>query len=250
MTPDNWLPQPEQVTLSHTDVHVWRATLDLSYQQQRALEQILSADEQARAARFHFPLLQSRCRASRGILRVLLGRYLHIAPNVLAFSYTRLGKPFLQTGAGYEAITFNVSHSGGIALYAVSNARSVGIDLEQICYDLDVTQLAAHFFSVQEQNELSALPVSQQVPAFFNGWTRKEAYLKARGVGLSLPLNQFSVPLHSYGAIHTTGLHQGDDDARWTLRAIQPGFNLAAALAVEGPLDWIMTCWQWKDEGL
>ena len=167
-------------------MHVWRASLNLPASQIERLGQTLSTDEWSRANRFAFQKDRDHFVAARGILRAILGHYLDEAPNRLRFSYNPFGRPALAGEP--EGLRFNVSHSHGRALIAVTGGRSVGVDVERIRPDVTYEQLARRFFSPREVAALLALPENLRRKAFFTCWTCKEAYVKARGEGLSIPL--------------------------------------------------------------
>src|SRR5262249_12645966 len=151
--------------------------------------------EEQRMRRFRFDEDRRRYLLGRGLLRLLLGHYLELTPDLLRFDYTPFGRPHLAAGLAPQLLEFNVSHSGELILIAVAAGRSLGIDVEQIRADVEVKAIAARFFSPSEQEALGRLAEGQQVEAFFDCWTRKEAYIKAKGDGLSLPLDQFDVSL-------------------------------------------------------
>jgi 4'-phosphopantetheinyl transferase len=195
------------------DVDLWRAELDLDELQLSAFSLTLSADEIDRSRRFHRSVDRQRFVARRGWLRRILSDYLSVPPEVWRFAYDGNGKPRLA-GAANQQLKFNMSHSGGLAVYAVCRDREVGIDVERVSEDVDVEALARRFFSKTEQDALTALPAALQLRAFYERWTRKEAYLKAVGVGLS-------------------GLERVDADAAsWSLHSIDAPPGFAAALAV------------------
>ena len=183
------------LAIGRDEVHVWQATLDRTPSELQSLFDSLAADERARAGRFHFDRDRVRFVVARGVLRAILGRYMNRAPVSLSFRYGSHGKPALAGEADGDAICFNLSHSNGVALYAIARHRAVGVDLERIRFDLPVVEIAERFFSRREVAALRMLPSEQQHQAFFCCWTRKEAYIKARGEGLSLPLDQFDVSL-------------------------------------------------------
>ncbi len=138
-----------------------------------------------------------------------------------------------------------MSHSHGVALYAVTRDREVGIDLEFIRRDLEVEQIAERFFSRRETATLRALPTALREYAFFLCWTRKEAYIKARGEGLSLPLDQFDVSLIPGEPAALLSTQPDSDEAlRWSLQELTLASGYVAALAVEGR-GWSLSCWQW-----
>jgi 4'-phosphopantetheinyl transferase len=176
-----WRSSPATLVLGRDDVHVWRAMLNQTPSQIRNLHQNLAADEQARAARFYFEKDRKHFIVARGVLRAILGRYLNRAPECLSFCYSSYGKPALATEPDLNTIRFNLSHSYGIALYAVTRGRDVGIDLEHIRSGLASAQIAGRFFSPREIAMLQAFPAEMQNQAFFRCWTRKEAYIKVAG---------------------------------------------------------------------
>jgi 4'-phosphopantetheinyl transferase len=190
-----WFLSPARITLLEDEVHVWRAWLNLEPSHQISIEQTLSADESARANRFHSPRDRERFVASRGILRRILGRYLNMDPAELHFSYGLKGKPELS-GIDYpQKLHFNVSRSNGLSLIALAWEKEVGVDVEFIREGVAEERIAEHFFSPIEMSLLRALPQKDRTPAFFACWTRKEACLKARGEGLQGGLDEFTVSL-------------------------------------------------------
>jgi 4'-phosphopantetheinyl transferase len=230
--------------LGSDEVHVWRATLDQPPSQIESFRHTLAADEHARAERFYFQRDREHFIVARGVLRSLLGCYLNKAPECLSFRYSSYGKPALAWESGGNTVRFNLSHSHGVALYAVTRGREVGIDLEYIRSDLEVEQIAERFFSRREVATLRTLPPEVQRQAFFLCWTRKEAYIKARGEGLSLPLDQFDVSLIPGEPVALLST-QGDpyEVSRWSLQELTPAPGYAAALAVEGR-GWHLACWR------
>ncbi len=244
-----WLSPAADLTLSHEQVHVWRASLDLPASRVQSLQHTLTPDEQNRAARFHFERDRRHFVVARGVLRAILGRYLGVQPHQLRFCYSTYGKPALVAAPGQDTLSFNLSHSGGLALCAITRGRQVGIDLERIRTDVEHEHIAERFFSSQENAALRALPPALRAEAFFNCWTRKEAYIKASGEGLSLPLDQFDVSLvPGEPAALLDARGDAQEATRWSLRALSPGVGYAAALAVEGH-GWQLECWQWPEEG-
>jgi 4'-phosphopantetheinyl transferase len=237
-----WRRPDDHLTLTSRDVHVWRASLTVPETRLADFDAILAEDERARAARFRNPLHGAHYTVGRGVLRMLLGRYLRRQPPDIHFSYSEYGKPFIKDGA---ALRFNLSHSQELALYAFTLQRDIGIDIEYLRAVPSRDQIAEQFFSPNERQALRALPAAQQDTGFFNCWTRKEAYIKAHGEGLSLPLNQFDVNLAPGEPAALLETRVASDHAeRWTLHALRPGANYRAALAVEGH-DWALSAWQW-----
>ncbi len=240
-----WSPPPADLALSSDDVHVWCAFLDQPAASLQRLAQTLSADERARAERFHFERDRKHFTAGRGVLRTILGHYLGIEAERLQFCYGPRGKPALLATYGGGMLCFNLSHSHGLALYAVARGREVGVDIEYVHPLTDADQIAERFFSARENAIFRTLAPEQKIEAFFNCWTRKEAYIKATGDGLSRPLDQFDVSLVP-GEPARLLCVEGDaaETVRWSLRAMTPAPGYAAAIIVEGH-DWRLACWQW-----
>jgi len=243
----SWLVAPANLALSSDEVHVWCAFLDSPMSGVQSLRQTLTGDELDGAARFYFQKDRQRFIVARGLLRTLLSLYLDKEPNQLRFCYSEHGKPALVTISGQTALNFNLSHSDGLALYAVTRGRKIGIDVERVRVVLEYDQIAARFFSPTENAVLRALPAKIKHEAFFHCWTRKEAYIKARGEGLSLPLHQFDVSLapgEQAQLLNTKG--DPHEAFRWSLQDLRPASGYVAALAVEGD-GWHLTCSQWPN---
>jgi 4'-phosphopantetheinyl transferase len=235
-----WLSPPPNLTLRDNEIHVWKAGLAYERADLLQLFALLAPDEQQKAARFHFEKDRDHYGAARGLLRLILSSYLSEDPKNLRFTYNPYGKPSLDS----ELLQFNVSHSHGMALYAVAQSGQVGIDLEYMRTNFKWRQIVEQYFSTQELKALNQLPKSQQCRAFFDGWTRKEAYIKAKGQGLSIPLNQFDVslsPVEPAALLHTQW--DFDEAAQWTLYALDPGEEYAGAIAIQGR-DFQLRYWQ------
>lgn|SRR2546423_4482922 len=240
-----WLTPPRSPRLSTNEVHVWRASLMRREEEMVTLLRSLSEDELRRAYRFRFPRDQARFIAARGILRGILGRYLHTPPECVRFGYNAYGKPELLDEEEGARLRFNLSHAGRVALFAVASEREVGVDVETIRDDFACAEVAARFFSRREVEALAGLPARSFVRAFFNCWTRKEAYVKARGMGLSLPLDCFDVSLAPGEPTALLGTRGDEPEAtHWSLREIEVGATHVAAVAVEGG-EWRLRCWLW-----
>lgn len=238
-----WQPAPTRLTLGPEDVHVWRVALDLGESVVQRLWQLLAPDERARAERYVFRKDRTHFLVARGLLRVLLGRYLRCHPQHLHFRYGPHGKPELAPDLGGDTLRFNVSHSHGLALYAITLARDIGVDVEHVRPGFAEEGIAERFFSPREVAVLRALPVTLQTMAFFACWTRKEAFIKARGDGLSLPLDQFDVAFApgEPAALLSTAWDP-HEAVRWTLRDLAPGPDYMGAVAVAGQA-WQLACW-------
>lgn len=241
-----WFEGPQTPLLAEGEAHVWRARLRQDAVTLLNLHKSLSRDEQERAARFRHQRDREYFVASRGALRNILSRYAGVAPHLLHFSYNEHGKPFLSDEAGWGTLRFNLSHSNGLALCAVTRGLEVGIDLEFVREDFDCIELAEKLFSSQEAKVLRRIPPHAQPDSFFDCWTRKEAYVKARGEGLSYSLRQFTVSLAP--GEPATLLQTYDDpqeSTRWFLANLFPGEGYRAALAVKGKISAIH-CWDWS----
>src|SRR5712671_3150742 len=228
-----WCQPPAELPWPHEEVHVWRATLAWPDAAAHRLEQCLSADERDRMGRFRFAKDRRRYLIGRGLLRSLLGHYLDLAPQGLRFETAAAGKPHLASGQGQ--LQFNLAHSGECVLIAIADGRAVGIDVEEVRDDLDAGEVAAHLFSSDEQRDLETLTGRAKIEAFFECWTRKEAYVKARGEGLSLPLDQFDVSLRPGEPARLIATRPDPAEAkRWHLSEMEVADGYKAALAVEG----------------
>jgi 4'-phosphopantetheinyl transferase len=221
--------------LDAQEVCVWRAFLDVSVDQVDAFEQILGPEELAEADRLISPRNRVRFVASRGVRRALLGRYLGCEPEALSFSRGRHGKPALADAGEDLSLHFNVSHSAGLALYALTRSREVGVDIERLRPELADERLVDRFFAAPEVAELRALPAQLWSQGFFACWTRKEAYLKASGWGLTFPLSEFAVTASPLADAALVAHRDGDEEAaRWVLRSFWPAPGFVATVAVEG----------------
>lgn len=202
---------------------------------------ILSADEQQRAQRFRFPKDQQAFTVARGGLRIVLSRYLQCPAAELRFTYNAYGKPAIAHPA--TALEFNVSHSRGLALYVITRDRAVGIDVEYIRTDFPTMEIAKSYFSAAEQAELRSLPPSLQPEGFFNAWTRKEAYIKAIGHGLSMPLAEFDVSLTPCKPANLLAVRvPGQAASDWSLQHLAPAPGYVGAIAVAGHA-WQLQRW-------
>lgn len=213
------------------DVHVWALPLETADNTVAKFKNILLPEELARSARLRLDHLQRRFIVGRGTLRILLASYLHTQPAHLHFSYGPQGKPYINTTAG---IHFNISHSEDLALLAFTLGCHVGIDVERIRTQPDLLGIARRFLHSEEVSALELLPAGERQHAFYWCWTRKEAYIKALGHGLSVPLDSFQVTLRSGEAACFTDLPRtSDDDSVWSMHDLRMIPNYAAALVYE-----------------
>jgi 4'-phosphopantetheinyl transferase len=216
--------------MTAANVTVYRAGLDVEPARLDSLYRLLEPEERQRAERFRFASDRCRFIAGRGMLREILARHLETAAGDLRFRYNSYGKPSLAS----SDVCFNVSHSSGQALYAIARGREVGVDIERVDRKFAQDQISERFFSPSEVRTLRGLPAGQQTDAFFRCWTRKEAYIKARGLGLALALDSFDVSL---GPDEPAALLAGA--GYYTVCDVPAPAGFAAALVAQGS-DWRM----------
>ena len=221
--------------LLENQVRVWYRDLACEAPDLPALYEILSPDERERAERFRIPKAKYEFVLTRGTLRLLLGSALRQHPGAVRFEYSEHGKPALKASERSD-LRFSVSHAEGMALFAFARNREVGVDIELVERSGDLNAIAQRFFSAREQETLRELSGSDSREAFFRCWTRKEAYLKARGKGLSIPLDQFDVSILKDEPAELLATRPDPAEAaRWSLHelTIRPGYVAALALAVD-----------------
>ena len=227
-----WPLPPADFTLLNHQIHVWAARLDLLPVDLDELNSSLAPSERERAVRFRFDLHRNRFIAGRGLLRAVLGRYLKTNPARLEFDYSATGKPALSGAAAGTRIGFNLAHSENLAVLAVMLDQDVGIDVERVRPIPDAEQLVARFFSSRENAAFQALPEEQREAAFFNLWTRKEAWLKATGEGIAHSLKRVEVSFLTGEPARLIKIEDSQEEAaRWRLIELNPALGFAAALA-------------------
>ena len=223
-------PPAQELAPPHDELHIWRAWLDVEPGERARLCSYLNQDEVSRAERYVFPLDHDHFIVARGRLRELLGKYLHCAPNAVELKTGRYGKPAVLDDR--EQLRFNLSHSHGLALYGFCTGRELGIDTEKIRPGFSNEGIAERYFSAAEQRDLAELPKELRDAAFFLCWTRKEAYIKAHGDGLQIPLDSFDVALKP-GEPETL---RSVDSGRWSMRSFTPAPAFVAAVVAEGEI--------------
>ncbi len=250
MTPTviSWSLPSGKAALGNQEVHVWCASLERDESSVQRLWPTLAVDERTTAQRFHLRKDRKSYIVARGLLRAILGCYLAVEPERLRFCYGPYGKPRLAGDGGGKTLCFNISHAQGLALYAITRHRRIGVDLEYIRPNLVDEQIAERFFAPGEVAVLRTLPACVREQAFFACWTRKEAYIKAKGKGVSIPLDRFEVSLRpgEPAALLSTAWHRAEA-SRWSLHDLHPALGYAGALCVEGH-GWQLRCWQWPME--
>lgn len=227
----------ELITLSPDEIHIWHTSIPQWGAALNGFRDIISENERERSEKYRFPHDKQRFVIARGLLRNILASYVDIPPERISFAYNQYGKPSLSNVPTGGTVHFNLSHSHDVVLYAVAGA-SIGIDIERVRHDLDVEGIAERFFSKMERDHLRRLPSEVRHQAFFTCWTRKEAYIKAKGNGLSLALDSFSVPLSPQDGLDLIEAKEAPEDIhRWRFRqaGLYPGF--ASAIAIERPAD-------------
>lgn len=221
--------------LADNQIHIWRLQLKQNSQQIAKLAKLLDQKEQDRAERFKVEPARNNFIIARGTLRSLLAQYLHSDPKGIIFQQNSYGKLFIET----DLLQFNISHSGDYALFIFAKNYQVGIDVEHVRDNFDYIAIAQKFFSPQEIIDLLAAPKEQQLYAFFNCWSRKEAFIKGIGKGIFFALDKFAVEI----CTKTAGKIQLNIDeeklseleqANWSLEALNPSNNYAGAFAVSG----------------
>lgn len=230
------------LTLPPGEIHVWSVRLDPPPDRVEALGRPLSDDEWARANRFRFDKHRRQYVVGRGALRTLLAAYLGTRPEQVTFKYGPRGKPFL---AEETDLFFNLSNSDEMALIALVRGREVGADIEYLKPMPDCEQIAERFFSESERVVLRGIPAERKEEAFFNCWTRKEAYLKAVGEGLAAPLDSFDVTLAPGEPPRMLTL-KGDAEAasRWFFEHLRPAPDYIGAITLEGEgEEWSVKTW-------
>ncbi|MCQ3938429.1 MAG: phosphopantetheine-protein transferase [Chloroflexi bacterium] len=239
----DWIKPPADLAIQPRHVDIWRISLDLEPDSVKWFESTLSAEETERAAKFEFPADRHRYVAAHGFLRGVLSRYLKAEPAGLKFSVNSYGKPSL---AGHD-LEFNLSHSADFALAALTHNRKIGVDVERIRSGISAHVIARQYFSKAEVAELETIPLELRERAFFIGWTRKEAYIKAQGMGLSLGLDSFDVTITpDQPAVLRATRPNPEEAARWTLLSLPMDSRYEAAVAVEGK-DLEFRLWDWEN---
>jgi 4'-phosphopantetheinyl transferase len=233
-------PPPGNLELTKEEIHVFCAFLDSPSRPIERLAETLSIDERERALRYYFESDRTRFLVGRGILREILGWLLRVSPGELIFSYGALGKPRLAAPDGENRenhLYFNLARSDSLAVFAVSPAHEVGVDLERIRAIDEAQEMAAHFFHERERARWLSLPSDKRTEAFFDVWTGKEALLKARGEGIGERMKQADA-----------GTARDESNGTpWSLQSFRPALDYTAAVAAKCR-DARLCCWTWPTE--
>lgn len=234
-----------QIDRNH--LHVWWANLRDFDSEIPALETLLSPYERAKAAKFRFLQDRRNYIIRHGLLRVLLGGYVGRPPSTLDFTFGAQGKPELRNGFHRGRIHFNLSHSEDLALYGVTRACPVGVDVEYLCPLSNLERITRDIFSESETESLMALPREHRPKYFFSLWTRKEALIKARGEGLASEQSiRAFFPSVLNVSKYTAGAEPAQICSRWHVRSFLPTAGYLAAVAFRNP-DLTLTISQFSD---
>jgi 4'-phosphopantetheinyl transferase len=237
-----WDLGPDAADLTFDLVHVWSVVLDQPDEVCRRLRAWLSPDECQRADRYRGPSLGRRFVVGRGALRDVLSRYIGTGPEVIRFATGPFGKPAIDLPHAPIGLRFNLSHSHGLGVIAVGMGRELGIDVEILRSFENMDAIAGRFFAPAERAAYAAQPIGQRPLAFFRAWTRKEAYLKAIGSGITVPLDSFEVSVAPEEPPALRVVRGNPDEAsRWSMREFRPETSALATLAVEGR-GWTLQC--------
>jgi 4'-phosphopantetheinyl transferase len=232
-----WESSPSCIRIGAGDIHLWRAWADSLSASPDPLKRFLSKEEMERANRFRLNRDRDRFILRRGLLRKLLGEYLERDPIQLNLCYGSHGKPYLPEGAEQSPLRFNLTHSSGLTVLAFTWQRELGGDSERIDSRVAQEQIPEQFFSPAEVVALRSMPLQWQSQAFFLAWTRKEAFIKATGEGLSRGLEKFTVSLRPDKPARLLWVEgQEEERQRWSMMSFIPGPGFAGALVVEGPV--------------
>jgi 4'-phosphopantetheinyl transferase len=230
--PVTWPCPTGPLRLEEHQTHLWAFPLDLDGADIARLSELLSPEEQQRARRFRLDLNRDRFIAGRGQLRLLLSYYIKLAPAKLQFCYGSHGKPELTESMMCPRLQFNLAHSAELALLAVNRRFAAGVDLEELHPLEDAPALVARFFSPRENLAFQQLRESQKLTAFFNLWTRKEAWLKATGQGIGYSLNKVEVSFLPDEEPRLLATPEARPVPDWQLTNLKPATGFIAALAV------------------
>lgn len=229
---------PQRLEASSDHVDVWFVPLQSPQHDYERLFETLSDDERKRAERFYFDVHRRRFAIGRAVLRSILSRYLGCDAAEVCFDYGSHGKPVLSgAGAGLD-LTFNASGSNDLAVYGVTRGREIGIDVEWMEPDRSCDKIVERFYTEAEKQAYRQVSAAEKREVFFQSWTRKEAYIKAIGDGLSRPLNSFELSMAPGDGPCVLRDNQDPDAAtRWTIRDLKPATGYAGAMVVAG-MDW------------
>jgi len=242
----SWQTPNREMTLSPNDVHIWKVSLTPHQHQFIKLQRLLSPDEITRAQRLKFQEHRHAFIAARSALRLIMSRYLCVEAQSLVFTQGPQGKPFLKEPLANPPLLFNLSHTQHFALYAFTLNKEIGIDLEDQNRNINYESLIDRVCSEKEKAIIMAHAPPEQKQIFLTCWTRKEAYVKATGKGLSFPLQAITVslpPTTPTALLEVAGDSQ--EPLRWSMHEIQVDHDHVATLVVAGH-SWNPVYWEWS----
>jgi 4'-phosphopantetheinyl transferase len=225
-----WNECTAKPALRPDEVHLWLTNMDRASWQPDALQHVLNENERLRATKFHFDADRNRFIVRRAILRQIISQYLGKIPGKIEFTENSFGKPALAIASGEPALQFNLTASGEWVIGAFTTSRRLGVDIEKVRQDLSWAEIAGQFFHSQEVKCIGELPEPERVAAFFRHWTMKEAFIKARGVGLERSLLEIDFTAVIRGGQKD---YADADGSKWLCLSFSPGEGLVAGLVVE-----------------
>jgi 4'-phosphopantetheinyl transferase len=247
MAPLSFILPPLDLQLANDEIHIWCTSLDQPVSFVEKLVCTLSIDERARAEGFYFEQDRIRFIVRHGILRMILGYYLGVEAGELRFFYGRNGKPRLADTFGKDTILFSMSSSKELGLYGFTRNCEIGVDVERVRDIPEMDQIVDRIFSEREAQVYRALPEHLKREALFACWTRKEAFVKATGDGLSQPLDKFELTVDPGESARLLAIDGDQKSARqWSIHGLKPASEFAAAIAGEAR-NWRLRCWQWTN---
>lgn len=240
----SWLEPPENLNLTSGHIDIWRTSLDISTVKVKGYYELLDSEEKTRVNNYKSSKRSNEFIITRGVLRKTIADLFKVPPSSFQFKYTDKDKPFLKTDILGVPLSFNISHSSDHALIAMGFERKLGVDIERIRNNVDFKKLARRFFSKQESEALENYPDTSIPSAFFSCWSRKEAFVKALGDGISFGLSEFTVSIHPEQSEIKLETHYdplATDD--WCINNIPAGNEYAAAICSNRP-NYEIRLWQ------
>ena len=228
----NWNIVPDKIALNQNEIHIWLCNLIVDKKLIHALSKNLSSEELKKANNFHFEKDKNSYIASHYFLRTILSKYYKIKPGQIIFECNKYGKPFVVNKIA-TPLQFNLSHSGDFCLIGITLNDRIGVDIEKNKEDFSSMEIAEKYFSKNEYEQLLSLRKNDRNKAFYYCWTRKEAYIKAEGKGLSIPLDSFDVTI-SETKPKLTRIENKNDLSNWHLYNIPINEKYFAAVALFG----------------
>lgn len=223
------------IPLTTDDIHLWLTFYDeVSPRQLVAYRALLSEEEKKQELRFHFPRDRRRFLVTRALVRTMLSRYAHCTPQEWIFCVNKFGRPEIVHPTDYTYVSFNISHTHALIVLAITKRASLGVDVENVCVSDVSMEAAKQFLAPSEIAALAAISDKKRRDRFFEYWTLKESYIKARGKGVSLPLDKFSFNLGQNSFVDLVIEPElGDDGSRWRFWQFRPALEYLVAVCVE-----------------